>query len=76
VIEVAEHGDVAVVRLDHGKVNALDLELLLAFTDTMRRLAGGPAVVLTGTGTVFSAGVDLRRIVDGGPPYVREYLPA
>src|SRR5262249_41228244 len=61
---------------DHGKVHALDLELLLAFTETMQRLAGGPAVVLTGTGTVFSAGVDLRRIVAGGPAYVREFLPA
>jgi enoyl-CoA hydratase len=76
VITVQEQGSVAVARLDHGKVNALDIELLQAITETMNDLAAAPAVVLTGTGTVFSAGVDLRRIVDGGPPYAREFLPA
>lgn len=63
------------VRLDHGPVNALDLELLTAITATMARLVDTPATVLTGAGTVFSAGVDLRRIVAGGPAYVREFLP-
>lgn len=32
--------------------------------------------MLTGAGGCFSAGVDLKRIVDGGPPYVAEFLPA
>ena len=76
MISVEEHDGVALVRLDHGKVNALDLELLTAITATMSRLADAPAVVLTGARTVFSAGVDLRRIADGGPAYVREFLPA
>ena len=76
MIGVEERGAVAVVRLDHGKVNVLDLELLVALTDTMRGLADGPAVVLTGTGSAFSAGVDLRRIVAEGPRYVRDFLPA
>ncbi len=75
MIGVEERDGVVVVRLDHGRVNALDLELLRALTDTMTGLVDGPAVVLTGTGTVFSAGVDLRRIVAGGPGYVREFLP-
>jgi enoyl-CoA hydratase len=76
VISVEEHAGVAVVRLDDGKVNALDLELLTAITATMSRLTDAPAVVLTGARTVFSAGVDLRRFVEGGPAYVREFLPA
>ena len=76
MITVEEHGAAAVVRLDRGKVNALDLELLQAITATMPRLTEAPAVVLTGSRTTFSAGVDLRRVVDGGPPYVVEYLPA
>jgi enoyl-CoA hydratase len=33
------------------------------------------AVVLTGTGTAFSAGVDLYRILQGGADYVRQFLP-
>ena len=75
VILVEECDGVAVVRLDDGKVNALDLELLTAISATMARLVDVPAVVLTGAGTVFSAGVDLRRIVEGGPAHVREFLP-
>jgi enoyl-CoA hydratase len=76
VIGVEQHGTVAVVRIDHGKVNALDLELLRGITETMRDLATAGAVVLTGTGRAFSAGVDLRRIVDGGAAYGEEFLPA
>ena len=76
MISVEEREGVAVVRLDDGKVNALDLEMLRAITATMSRLVDAPAVVLTGARTVFSAGVDLRRIVEGGPAYVREFLPA
>src|SRR5919197_4069861 len=43
VITVEEHGAAAVVRLDRGKVNALDLELLQAITATMARLTEAPA---------------------------------
>lgn len=66
----------AVVRLEHGKVNALDLELLRAITATMHDVSSAGAVVLTGAGRAFSAGVDLRRIVDGGVAYAEEFLPA
>src|SRR4051794_14794100 len=67
---------VSVVQFEHGKVNALDLEFLLAISETMRGLADADAVVLTGAGRVFSAGVDLKRIVDGGTDYVDAFLPA
>jgi len=76
VIQVDQKDDVAVVRLEHGKVNALDLELLRAITATMKEVAAADAVVLTGAGRAFSAGVDLRRIVDGGAAYAEEFLPA
>jgi enoyl-CoA hydratase len=76
VLEVEKRSGVTVVRLAHGKVNALDLELLLEITGVMRDLDPNGAVVITGSGTVFSAGVDLRRIVAGGRPYVREFIPA
>jgi enoyl-CoA hydratase len=68
----------AVVSLDHGKVNALDVELLDALTDGLRTLADGPctALVLTGAGRAFSAGVDLHRVLDGGADYARRLIPA
>ena len=69
-----ERGDVTVVRIEHGPVNALDLELLEAVTSAVT--GSDRALVLTGTGSAFSAGVDLRRIVDGGPAYTEAFLVA
>jgi len=76
MLDLEERGEVAIMRLQHGKVNALDLELLLAITEAMRAVDQARAVVITGSGSVFSAGVDLQRIVAGGPSYVRAFLPA
>jgi enoyl-CoA hydratase len=68
------HGDVVVLRIEHGRVGALDVELLDALTEAV---AGTDrAVVLTGTGSAFSAGVDLRRILDGGRSYTEALLAA
>src|SRR5437667_6421803 len=75
MIDVQRRDGVAVIELRHGRVNALDLELVGALSATMRELAEAP-VVLTGRGSVFSAGVDLRRLLDGGPEYVARFLPA
>ncbi|MBK9386756.1 MAG: enoyl-CoA hydratase/isomerase family protein [Planctomycetes bacterium] len=78
MIQRETYGDVLVVRLQHGKVNALDLELLEAIAATFEELArsAGGTVVLTGTGSAFSAGVDLKRIVEGGASYAERFLPA
>jgi enoyl-CoA hydratase len=78
VIEETQIGHIAIFRLVHGKANALDIELCGAiarlFADHQGSSSG--AVVLTGRGQIFSAGVDLFRLLDGGPSYVREFLPA
>ena len=78
MIEVTRRAGVAVLRMTHGKANALDLELCETLTaqlnDCARSDAG--ALVVTGDGRMFSAGVDLVRIVDGGAAYVRAFLPA
>lgn len=78
MIHREDHDDVAVLRIDHGPVGAMDVELCTELARVLRALAADPAraVVLTGTGRSFSAGVDLRRIVDGGAEYVQEFLPA
>jgi len=71
-------GDIVVLRLTHGKVNAMDLPLCEALTKQLGVLAADScnAVVLTGAGNAFSAGVDLVRLVAGGPAYVAQFLPA
>jgi enoyl-CoA hydratase len=67
---------VTVLRMAHGKANAIDLELLAALSNNLHRLREAPAVVLTGTDTIFSAGVNLFRVVDGGRAYLDRFLPA
>jgi len=68
---------VTVVQFDHGPVSALDLEFLVALRAEIAELADtGTALVLTGTGSAFSAGVDLFRILDGGIDYVAQFIPA
>jgi enoyl-CoA hydratase len=78
MIEVTSTGDVAVVRMAHGKANAMSTELCEALTERLEELgrASARTVVIIGTGRMFSAGVDLLRLLDGGAPYVREFLPA
>lgn len=53
--------DVAVVRIEHGKVNALSSEVLRQLHDTARALTELPprAVVVTGGERVFAAGADI-----------------
>src|SRR3954469_18763101 len=63
------------LRIDHGKAGALDVELAQAVISALGDAGDARAVVLTGTGSIFSAGVDLFRLVEGGPDYVREFFP-
>jgi enoyl-CoA hydratase len=77
MIDIESVGEVDVLRLDHGKVNALDLELLGALGDELERVGTSDrAAVITGNGRVFCAGVDLRRALAGGRAYAAELIPA
>ncbi len=69
-----DRDEVAVLRIEHGRVGALDVELLDALTEAVT--ASDRALVITGSGSSFSAGVDLRQILDGGRPYTEELLAA
>jgi enoyl-CoA hydratase len=78
MIEVKTNDGIAVMTLQHGKVNALDIEFCEAIAARFKELAASNAktIVLTGQGKVFSAGVDLRRLSDGGADYIRAFLPS
>ena len=75
MIEVTEQGGVAVLRLAHGKVNAMSMEFCEALTARFAEISSARAVVITASGRTFSAGVDLVRLLEGGAPYVRKFLP-
>lgn len=70
---------ITVLRLEHGKANALDVELSRGLSGSLSGLAtedGCVAAVITGSGDIFSAGVDLFRLLEGGGVYLDEFLPA
>jgi enoyl-CoA hydratase len=70
--------DVAVLTMTHGKANTLDIEFCVALAARFAELARSTAkaVVLTGQGKVFSAGVDLKRLSTEGAGYIAKILPA
>ncbi len=78
MIEKTDQGGIVLLRLAHGKVSALDLEFCLALERELAaaQQGGARAVVLTGTGRAFSAGVDLFRVVNGGEAYIDDFLDA
>ncbi|MGV9881606.1 enoyl-CoA hydratase/isomerase family protein [Streptomyces sp. NPDC003006] len=76
MIDVSDHDGIAILTLNHGPVNALDRELLTQIADTLAAVGDARAVVLTGSGRSFSAGVDLKRVIDGGLDYADTFLPA
>ncbi|HVT02380.1 MAG TPA: enoyl-CoA hydratase/isomerase family protein [Thermoanaerobaculia bacterium] len=78
MFEYEEKDGIIILTLAHGKASAMDLELMEALDRTVDELhtRNARAVVLTGRGSIFSAGVDLFRVVNEGEPYLRRFLPA
>ncbi len=78
MIEIANEAGIAVLTLQHGKANALDTEFCEALAARFDGLArsDAKAVVLTARGKIYSAGVDLKRVSEGGGAYTRQFLPA
>lgn len=71
-----DHG-LLTIRLAHGKASALDLELCQALRNELENAAAADevrAVILTGQGSIFSAGVDLPRLVAGGISYAQPFV--
>jgi enoyl-CoA hydratase/carnithine racemase len=78
MIKLTDRGGIALLTMVHGKANALDIDFCEAIAQQFEALRHSPskAVVLTGQGKMFSAGVDLLRLSAGGAAYVRRFLPA
>lgn len=78
MIDISTLGTAQVLTLSSGPVNAQDVELLEELASAVRELArsGAGALVVTGAGRAFSAGVDLNRVVQGGAAYTDRLVPA
>ena len=78
MIEIQTVGTVQVLTFSSGRVNAQDVELLEELTGALGELqrSGAGALVVTGAGRAFSAGVDLNRVVEGGAGYTDLLIPA
>lgn len=76
---VQDASGVTKVVIDHGKVNALDLELCREITTTFNDLSRQPesgGIVLTGRDAVFSGGVDVEWILAAEAADVDAFLAA
>jgi len=68
-VTIEKRGDVVVMRMNHGKVNALDVDLLIALRESFESIDNQAAVVLTGNERAFSAGLDLRALLAAEATY-------
>jgi enoyl-CoA hydratase/carnithine racemase len=71
--------EILTLRLAHGKASALDIDLCDSLRNEFESVATRDdvrAVILTGTGSIFSAGVDLPRLLAAGGDYVPRFLSA
>jgi enoyl-CoA hydratase len=77
MIERKDTDGIRVLKLAHGKVSAMDIELGEAVIAELQAAMDPSvkAVILTGSGSSFSAGVDLFRVLKDGPEYGRRFLP-
>ena len=78
MIEVSRQGDVAVLRWRTARPMRSMSNSVTRWRWRSTSIGAGAAraVIVTGTGSIFSAGVDLVRISAEGEGYVRRFLPA
>ena len=77
MIEREDRGEIALLRLARGRGNALNGEFSEAICQTLDEVESSSqrAVVLTAEGSIFSAGVDLEALMQGGATYLQKFLP-
>src|SRR6202167_2106078 len=78
MINLKTDNGITTITIAHGKANALDMELSEELAQCFEQISesAARAVVITGQGHIFSAGVDLIRLSSAGSDYVRKFLPA
>ena len=77
MFDVTQQGDVAVLRMSHGKANTIDLEFCQGIGECLEEVkeSSSKALVLTGEGNIFSAGLDLVQVLEQGGDYLQTLAP-
>jgi 3,2-trans-enoyl-CoA isomerase len=76
-VRLSTQEDLAEVKLERGKVNAIDGRVVEELSACFRQLADDPRVrgtILTGTGSFFSFGFDIPHFLEYSKEAFREYL--
>ncbi len=75
---VEDKNGIALLRMQYGPANAMDVDFCTALTRKIQTLekSSSRAIVLTGQNRIFCAGVDLPQLLAGGRDYVQRFLPA
>src|SRR2546421_4605929 len=63
-MRIERDGEVALIRLENGKANAIGPSFLDRLESLLGQLGDARAAVITGQGSAFSAGLDLPALAD------------
>ena len=66
-LSVAQHGPDAILKLDRGKVNPINMKMVEELREQLKALADDPAirgVIFTGGESVFCAGLDVIELYE------------
>jgi Delta3-Delta2-enoyl-CoA isomerase len=73
-MRIERHGNVALLRLESGKVNAIGPRFVEQMESLLDGLGDAGAAVLVGQGSTFSAGLDLPALVDLDRPAMFAFI--
>src|SRR5262245_24745283 len=77
MVDIEAHDGIATLRLNRPPVNAVNIDLLRAADAALREIAGRSdlrALIVTGAGKAFCAGLDLRAVPAYAPAEQREMV--
>lgn len=78
MFDIEQDQQITIFKLNHGRVNAMNIEFCREIRKHLNDFAAShsDAIILTSATNVFSAGVDLVRLINEDPDYVEEFIPA
>src|SRR5256886_12754010 len=63
-MRIERNGEVALIRLENGKANAIGPSFLDRLESLLGQLGDARAALITGQGSAFTAGLDLPALID------------